>query len=176
MYNDVEYLNAYLNTQERTITGKPIYRIVWSETILENRHGIFRDYVEGTNILIREVDDIRLVKKYSYIRERWVLEKWADGKVAFNKELPDSINGDYIPVYVFEDGKGKYLPPNRKVVDFILAYFRGNVTKDGIPSEAYLEEQETRRIEDELDNHPHFKTSGETRDSIAYTKGLKDVS
>jgi hypothetical protein len=72
---EVQILNKRLEKEGLSITGEVIYRLVWSNRIFENRFGNFRDFIEGTNILIREVKETRLVRKYNYINERWILEK-----------------------------------------------------------------------------------------------------
>jgi hypothetical protein len=92
-----------------------------------------------------------------------------------NKETPDAMNGDYIPVYVFEDKNGKYLPPTEKALSFILSYMKGQVKQDERPSEEYLEQKEIQYELEQLNNVPNFSTSGSSRNSIAYTKGLKNV-
>ena len=165
---DVENLNKYLISQGLSEDNKPLFRLVWSDGIYEHRHGLFRDYVLGTNILIREVTETRLVRKYNYINQRWILEKWAPGNLTYTKEIPGTESGDYIPVYVFEDKNGDYLPPNMKVLNFILAFLRGQIRKEDIPSQEYLDEKEIQLIEDELGNHPTFSTHGAARNSIAY--------
>lgn len=172
---EVQILNDLLKKEGLAITGEVIYRLVWSNRIFEHRHGLFRDYVEGTNILIREVTETRYVRKYNYIDQRWILEKWAPGELTANKETPDAMNGDYLPVYVFEDKNGKYLPPTEKVLLFILNNLKGQVKQDERPSEEYLEEKELQYELDQLNNVPEFSTSGPSRNSIAYTKGLKNV-
>jgi hypothetical protein len=171
-----ELLNTYLKSQGKSITGQYFYRLVWSDKVLENRKGTFNDFTES-GLFIRTVVETRLLPKYNYIRERWILEKWAPGSLTRNEETPDASGGDYIPVYVFEDSEGNYLPPTRKVLEFILAFLNGRVKKDSIPDEKYLEEKETQQIYESLDDHPsYFKTSGETRNAVAYTKELKDVT
>jgi hypothetical protein len=171
-----ELLNTYLRSLGKSLTGQYIYRLVWSDKILENRYGTYNDFTES-GLFIRSVTETRLVPKYNYIKDRWILEKWADGSLTRNKETPDASNGDYIPVYVFEDGKGNYLHPTRKVLEFLINSLNGRVRKDLEPDEKYIEEKETQSIYESLDDHPSwFKTSGESRNAVAYTKELKDVN
>jgi|ERR1044071_3948159 hypothetical protein len=170
----IDDLNKYLATQGNSITGQVMYRLVWSENVLENRHGLFRDFTRS-GLFIREVIETRKVKKYNYIKERFILEKWAPGNLTANNELPDSINGDYLPIYVFEDKSGNYLPPTRKVLDFILNYMRGNVDKDTEIDPRVLEEKEMKYVMETFDDAPDFRTSGAIRNAIAYTRGLKGV-
>jgi hypothetical protein len=173
---EIERLNKWLEEQGKSPEGKFWYRLVWSNKILEYRRGLFRDFIEGTNILIREVVETRLVRKYNYIHERWVLEKWAPGNLAGSKEVPESYNGDYLPVYVFDSSTGVYLKPTEKVLKFIIDFMNGRIRKDDKKSQQYFEDQEINDFEKTLLDSPDIRTFGPTRNSIAYTKGLKNVS
>lgn len=107
-------IQKWLSEQGKNLTGGPIYRLVWSDLELEARLGTYNDY--SGNLFLRQVTEVRKVKKYSYVPSRWILEKWFVQPPT--RELPDP-NG-YEPFYVFENGKGEFLPPNLKVVQFIL--------------------------------------------------------
>ncbi len=172
---EIERLNKWLTTQETSLEGKVIYRLVWSDSIYENRFGIYRDFTES-GLFIREVRETRKTRKYGYIHERWILEKWAPGNLTASPELPDAINGDYIPVYVFEDKKGKYLAPNERVLKLILNFMRGNIRKDDEISPEVAEQLIIDKQIDEFLDSPDIRTFGPTRDSIAYTKGLRNVT
>lgn len=170
MSDNISRLNRFLFSQGLTLEGKALYRLVWSDTETEFRKGTFREFYG--KIFLREFNGVREVKKYNYIHERWILEKWAPGNLTANRETPNSSNGDYIPVYVFEDSKGNYLPPNRKVLDFILAFMNGTIKQDSIPSEEYLAEKEVEKMTESMGDHPDFRTSGPTRNAVAYRKGV----
>jgi hypothetical protein len=171
---EIEELNKYLKSQGISITGQTMYRLVWSESIFEYRRGLFRDFTKS-GLFIREAVETRRVRKYNYIKERFILEKWAPGNLTNNPELPDSMNGDYLPIYVFEDKHGNYLPPNRKVLDFILDFMHGRINKDAEIDPKVLEEKEIKYTMESFEDAPDFKTSGEIRNAIAYTRGLKGV-
>ena len=166
---EIEQLNARIGAEYRSIDGRALFRLTWSENAFENRHGTFREFTEQ-GIFLREVTEVRRVRKYSYIHSRWIFEAWAPGNLVANPETPDAINGDYVPVYVFEDKSGSYLPPNEKVVRFIIAAMHGKVRKDQIPSQEYLEEREIQQTVDSMDDHPAwFQTRpGESRNAIWY--------
>ena len=169
-----ELLNTYLKSQGKTLTGEYLYRLIWSEKALERRKGLFRDFTES-GLFIREVIEVRLTKKYNYIKDRWILEKWAPGELTRNPETPDAVNGDYIPVYVFEDKDGNYLQPTEKVLRFIINCIDGKVNKDARFDEKYLEEKGIAQTVESFDDHPSwFKTSGDARNAIGYTKELKE--
>lgn len=167
---EIEILNKKIGDEYITLDGHKIFRLVWSESIFENRHGTFREFTEG-GLFIREVTETRKVRKYNYIHNRWVFEMWAPGDVVRNPETPDAINGDYVPVYVFESRDGNYLPPNEKVIRFLIAALHGRVRKDEIPSQEYLEEKEIQHSVEMMDDHPAwFQTRpGLTRNAIGYT-------
>lgn len=173
---EIEHLNKWLIDQGGTaLTGQPVYRLIWSDKALENRFGTFNDFTEG-GLFIRQVTETRLVQKYNYIHERWILEMWAPGDLTAHKETPDAMNGDYIPVYVFEGKNRKYLAPTRKVLRFILGFMRGSIPQDEEIPQELLDDKEIENQVDSMMDHPDFKTSGPTRNSIAYTKGLRDVA
>lgn len=172
---EVERLNKWLKDKGLSITGQVLYRLVWSNSTFEHRYGIFNDFT-SSELFIRQVKETRLVRKYNYINERWILEKWAPGNLTANRETPDAMNGDYIPVYVFETKDGKYLAPTERALKFILDFMNGMVEKDReIPPEL----QEQKEIEAQVDSMmdaPEFRTTGPTRNAVAYTKGLKNVT
>lgn len=169
----VDVLNKKLAGEYVTIDGHKIFRLVWSESTFENRYGTFREFTEG-GLFIREVTETRRTRKYNYIHNRWIFEMWAPGNLTANRELPDAANGDYVPVYVFEDRGGNYLPPNEKVVRFLIAALHGKIKRDEIPSREYLEEREIQKTMETMDDHPSwFQTRpGDTRNAIWYPGGV----
>src|ERR1043165_5019958 len=91
---DINIINRRLvETHGKDFLEQPIYRVVWSEDEIEKRFGTFRDYLSGTNILIREVTEVREVKKYPYLPNQYVLEKLFINK--HNTEILD--NKTYTP-------------------------------------------------------------------------------
>jgi hypothetical protein len=152
-----------------------VYRLVWSEDAFENRLGTFREFTD-MGLFIREVTEVRKVRKYNYLHHRWIFEMWAPGNITRNPETPDAANGDYVPVYVFESGQGSYLTPTRKVVEFLISCLEGKVKRDELPSEEYLEERDVQAIEESLDDHPAwFQTrEGPGRNAIFF-KGRLDI-
>lgn len=173
MNDTIDHLNKWLlNREGRSLDGHQLYRLVWSDSCFENRYGTFREF--AGDLFIREVTGVRLVPKYNYIRERYIFEKWAPGSMTQNSETPDAANGDYIPVYVFESSNRKFLEPNKKVLTFLLDFMRGQIRTDREIPQELQDEKEIQYAVDSMDTHPMFSTSGETRDSVAYTRELKD--
>lgn len=99
--------------------NQPLYKLVWSTSELEMRHGTFREFCD--DVFIKEVTETRWTRKYNYIHDRWILERWIPpGLCGTINELPLSGQGSYEPIYVFEDGNRQYLSPNPKVLEFII--------------------------------------------------------
>ena len=169
---EVQHLNNWLKSQGKSITGEVIYRLIWSDKIFENRYGTYRDFTPS-GLFIREITETRTTRKYNYINERWILEKWAPGNITAHRELPDATNGDYIPVYVFEDKKGNYIAPTEKVLKFIIDFMNGRIDKEAKIDPEILEEKEIAYQVDSFLDAPDFRTHGATRDAVAYTRGLK---
>ena len=170
---EIEQLNSRIGSEYRSIDNRALFRLIWSENAFENRHGTFREFTQS-GLFIREITEVRKVRKYNYIHNRWIFEAWAPGNLTANPETPDAHNGDYIPVYVFENKNGEYLPPNEKVVRFLIAALHGKIKKDEAPSREYLEERHIQTLEDSLDDHPSwFQTrTGPTRNAIWYAGGV----
>lgn len=107
--DESERINRYLATLKKTPLGKPKYRLVWSEDMFELRS---KDRGEKVTWL----------KKYSYIRNRWLLECWYPPEVYQNEELPTTMlgKGYYEVFYVFEKGN-EALPLRLDVVEILMS-------------------------------------------------------
>lgn len=114
-------INKFLLKQGTTLRGEPLLRLVWSTDQTEIRLGTFNDFYG--HIFVRTVREVRMVHKYPYLRDRWVLEMWIPpAALQGNPELVNSHEGSYEPIYVFEDAKGQYLEPNFRVVELIVGH------------------------------------------------------
>lgn len=58
--------------------------------------------------------------KYSYLKGKWVLERWIDPALAYNPEIPDSSQGSYEPLYVFQDVNGNSLEINEEFMNMVI--------------------------------------------------------
>jgi hypothetical protein len=118
---EAEQINNWLALGPRVplpFLDQPLMRLVWSDDMHELRRGTFTDFdVHGNPI--RTYTKLETVLKYSYIKERWILEKWAPPEHVLNPELPESHKGSYEPVYVFEDFRGNSLLLNLKVAQMV---------------------------------------------------------
>jgi hypothetical protein len=63
-----------------TIDNLAKWRIVLADNEFETKKDIFRDYVEGTDIFLREVEEVRKVHKYAAWLGYWILERYNEGK------------------------------------------------------------------------------------------------
>jgi len=107
-----------------TITGLPMWRVVFSEDQYEKRFGTYDDFTPG-GIYLRTVTEVREVPKYKqWIHSKYVLENLVLVPEVNKRDLP-GVKLSYEPIFVFETGSHKYLPPKfeaaKLVVDTINA-------------------------------------------------------
>lgn len=176
----VELINKQLKLYGSNIYDNPIFRVVFSENQVENRRGTFKDF--SGDIFIREVTEIREVKKYPWIKEKWILERWAPGSISHHPDLISMQDGVYICVYAFQDKNCNYLPPLLKVCEVLISNLlnpkRGSeiLSRDqGI--EEKMDKLEVDVIEEELivqSDEMATKDPKSSRESISsgYTKIL----
>jgi len=102
-----------------TITGMAMWRVVWSEDQFEHRHGTYDDYTEA-GIYLRTVTETRHVPKYrQWIHNKYVLERLVVIPEINAGDLP-ATKLSYEPMYPFETGSGKYLPPRLDAAQFVI--------------------------------------------------------
>jgi len=99
--------------------GEPLYRLVWSDSQIERRWGTFNDFTPS-GIFVRTFTGFRDVKKYPWIHERWLVERWCEPDLMIANEI-DISRGTYEPVFVYEDKNGNPLPLALFTVQFIIA-------------------------------------------------------
>jgi hypothetical protein len=103
---------------------QPIYRVVWSSDQLEKRFGTFIDYVPGTNLFIREVTEVREVRKYPWLEPQWILEKLFFNQ--HNEEILDNTTLSprtctYEPFWCFGfEDNGRAKRPIWRAVNFLI--------------------------------------------------------
>ena len=124
-------------------TGVPKFRLVWSESTLEKRVGVFEDFTPS-GIFIRRVEGVREVKKYSYLKDRYILEAYAPEQSL----SPEIMNGDkYEPIFVF-DKKGEFLSPETWACDYVIQRYLAAI---GTPRTRRNEEMDAKAHEEEID-------------------------
>jgi len=148
----VESINRQLREQFGidTVTGLPIWRIVWSEDQYEWRHGTYNDITPG-GIYIQTVTESRYVPKYrQWIPEKFVLERLVVTPESNEKEL-NGAKTSYEPIFPFENGKGEALPPRFDVAKLVIdtiyaAQFGTHNLKKYVDDEATQEMSEHNKM------------------------------
>lgn len=160
-----------------TITGKAMWRVVWSEDQFEHRHGTYDDFTpEG--FYLRTVTETRYVPKYSqWIRERYVLERLVLVPEVNYGDLPVS-KMSYEPMFPFVRNNGDYLPPRLDVAKFVIDTVLEKQGKkaprytdpvSGMNTEDYLESK-AKEIEDM--QRDLFGNETDTGDALAHGEAV----
>ena len=155
--------------------GKPLFQLVWSEKATEMRQGVFNDYYN--DIFIRQFVGVRETKKYSYIHERWILERWFPPEVVQNRELPLSYQGSYECIHVFENAKGEYVVPNQKIVNFLIDVANRPVRmtpEERRDLQLKLEDKEVQEFIESLEISP-IANALHMGEATGYTKEIKNA-
>lgn len=145
----IDAINESLHRDYRVLDGRPIYRLAWSDDLLEKRVGNFTDWY-GHIMIRQEHKAMREVKKYWYLKKQcWVLEKlvFIRGNEALKEislELVEARNGSYEPLYMFHDKDENPLEVNWKVVQIILATIHNPAKRlpSDLADDARLQEKE----------------------------------
>ena len=151
-----------------TITGRPIFRVVWSEDQFEKRLTQYTD--SGLQLLHPEVRE--LPKYRQWIKEKYVLERLVLVPDVNLSELP-SERMSYEPLWVFEDRHGNYLPPRfdaaKVVVDTVYAALGKESLAKYKDEENTLEgrEKNIKNIEEEL-----FGNESNVSDALAHNQAV----
>jgi hypothetical protein len=161
-----------------TITGQPIWRIVWSEEQYEWRYGTYDDITEY-GLYLRTVTETRFVPKYrQWIQNKYVLERLV--------VIPESSSGDlpatklsYEPIYPFQTNSGQYLPPRLDAAQFVIdtvlsAMGKSSLAKyqdpvNGLTGEDYVEmkNKELDILQEDL-----FGNETDTGDALAHGEAI----
>lgn len=150
---DIPIINQRLkDLYGKDFLDQPIYRVVWSGDQVEKRFSTFRDFVPNTNILLREVAEVRECKKYNYLEPQWILEKLFINH--HNKEILDNdtlapSSCTYEPLWAFGfEPSGRARRPVWRAIELILASV--NNPKKLTPSEMNDKEFEQAREDEKL--------------------------
>lgn len=127
----------------------PLFRLVWSEGLTEKRHGTFEKWYG--KIFISEETGIKEVKKYSWIKDRWILEVYLGNQ----KMINDIKLGDgYEPVWVFNKDN-KYQKPWWPAVEYLCRRWTENIVTKQNRTEAMdakdYEENLERQVQEDLE-------------------------
>lgn len=111
--DELTALNETLHRDYGESFGVPRFRLAWSENQFELRMGAVNVFYG--NIFLREEKGIHNVRKYNYLKDKWILEEVMN---SFNHELEKTVN--YEPIWVFQDSKGNYLEPILRAIRLII--------------------------------------------------------
>jgi hypothetical protein len=159
---EVEKINKHLiENYGRTDKNEARFRLVWSEELFEVRKGPFNIYYGS--IFVRTINSPQQVRKYNYIRERWILEV----SVPSQKQPLEVLHSDgYEPIYVFESADGQYLPPRLQVIK-ILMFNIMHPDSSFLERKDFYEKQDQKALRKEVE---YFKDVME--DNSPYMAGM----
>jgi len=149
-------------------TSSPLWRLSWSEHEYEKRYGTYRDFVSGTNILLREVSEVRETKKYPYIENRWILERLVEVPEINQDELTTKLS--YECIWAFKLAQ----QPTWNAIEFLVDVCQEGTNKHktidkGPGPEEAIEERRTRieKLHEEL-----FGDESEIADALHWGQGV----
>lgn len=141
LVEDVSIINTKLHRDfGKHIDGRATWRVVWSDGQLEKRR--IDVTPEGLQLLFPEV---REVKKYPYIQERYVLERL----IPVMGETDIVIPWSYEPVWTFADRFQNYLPPRFDACKFVIEAIYSQTDKAGTHKK-YKDETNTIEHRDQM--------------------------
>lgn len=133
-----------------TVTGREMFRVVFSDDQLEKRLGVYSDFTrEG--IYLRTVQEVREVPKYrQWIEAKYILERLTVVPFVNAQDLPTS-QLSYECIFVFENFKGDPLPPRVDVAKIAIdslyaAQGKTNLAKYKDDYSQYTEEARNQRL------------------------------
>ena len=97
-----------------TVSGDPMWRVVWSDDQREMRRTKYTD--SGLELLQFQV---RELPKYPQIKHKFVLERLVAIPIQNLPELP-AAKVSYEPMFVFEDARDNPLPPRVDVCKLVI--------------------------------------------------------
>jgi hypothetical protein len=146
----------------KSIDGKPNFRLVWSEGLTEKRVGPV--YSSG-GILISE-KELQECKKYSYIKERWILENYNTSYRA-NPEV--AVSDGYEPIFIFQK-KGEYLKPYLWACEMIINSLRNPERVHRNEKMDYTEE-ESKKLKEQAEYFDFLTAEGTSEIGAKFTEG-----
>jgi len=146
-----------------------IFRIVWANDELEKR--LVSETAEGLILLHPEV---REVKKYPYLKDLYVLERFVIVPDEHHMELAGK-KVSYEPIWAYCDGRRNPLPPiwraTKLIIDSLYAALGKKSLRKYVDSEKNTtpegRDQRIQEIQEEL-----FGDETETGDALRYKEGI----
>jgi len=145
-----------------SIDNKPNFRLVWSEGLIEKRVG---PVYSPSGILISE-KSLQECKKYSYIKDRWILENY---NTAYRANPEVAISDGYEPIFVFQK-KGEYLKPYLWACEHIINSLRNPERVHKTEKMDYTEE-ELRRTQEQAEYFDFLTEEGTSELGAKFTDG-----
>lgn len=115
----IDYFGNYPNSNE------PRWKLVWSEDVFEKRLIKFTD--TGIELLQPEV---REVKKFGYIKNKYVLTRAVPVPEVNQHELPE-LKLSYEPIWTFEDNAGNATQPKWESILVLISTINDQLNKAG---------------------------------------------
>lgn len=117
---DVDIVNNWLKNKYGIdiIQGLPIWRVVWAADQVEKQYDTFEDHTPS-GIFIREVTEVREIKKYPHVTDLHILERL----VLVPEHQQENLVGakiSYELIFNFWNKHGEYLPPKIEVCEFVI--------------------------------------------------------
>jgi hypothetical protein len=138
----IESINKQLRDQFGldSDTGRPMFRVVWSEDQFEIR------MTDKTDTGIQLLSPIlkELPKYRQWIKEKYVLERLVIVPEPDRKELPTSILS-YEPLWVFKNKEDGYVPPAFWACKFVIDTLYAALGKQSMAK--YIDEESKHPIE-----------------------------
>lgn len=145
-----------------SITGLPIWRVVWSEDQIEKRMSKYT--ASGIELLYPQV--VEVPKYRQFLKERHILERLS---VVPPGHLELSVEQlSYEPIHVFENKNGA-LPPKVEVAKYIIDTLYAAAGKSSLAKYKEDDDREARllRLEEEL-----FGNETDTGDALAHKEAI----
>jgi len=136
-----EKLKAYYGSD---VDSHPRFRLAWTEDLIEKRESEFSNPAFPGKYF----KEVREVKKYSYIKDRWILEVHTPQQVlAGDVKTPDHFE----PLWLFTINKGQYYKPKWEDLVMVISSFINNVVKPVKKNEAIIKSEfEAKKEQEEL--------------------------
>jgi len=149
----LETINQYLidNFGVDTITGQPMWRVVWAEDQLERRLTKYTD--SGVELLYPEM---RTLPKYPWIKGYYILEQLELVPELNIRELLGK-KMSYECKWAFHDSAGNPLPPAIWACKFVIDTINAASGKSSLAS--YAENRDVHDSDNPITNHNEFYES-----------------
>lgn len=153
-----------------TLNGLPIWRVSWAEDQIEKQYGTFNDFTSN-GMFIRSVTEVREIKKYPWIKNKYILEQLTLVNECDQEQLAGAKIA-YNCMFVFENKNGNYLPPQVQIAQFVIDTIYAAMGKTNLAK--YKEAADTgERLKEVNELHEElFGNETTIGDALAYKTGI----